>query len=132
MKLIILLCCVSLSFAFSRLIGTHQPTDQDGNGDVRYVNIITISSDYTVAPDDFTVIVKQSGTKITLPDYERSKGRLVAIKNASEGNISVRGTIYPNPNAELNNDGGERVIQAEKSLLFQNDGKYWIPFNFSK
>lgn len=130
MKFIILLCYVSLSIAFSHIIGMHQEL----NNDARHVNTIIISSDYTVTADDFMIIVKQSGSKIVLPDHLKSKGRLVAIKNISEGDILAIGTIVGNHNTIRRNDNhiSECMIHPNQSLLFRSDGKQWMRFETTK
>lgn len=96
-------------------------------------NIISVYEDYTISDNDFTIIVQKSGIRITLPDYDGSKGRMIFIKNESEDDIYVKGTLVINPNFSLRNyePGVERIIHQSEGVMFHNDGKMWHDLHFS-
>jgi len=81
-----------------------------------YANIITVTADYTVQLNDFTVLVDHSHATITLPNFKYSKGRIVYVSNISADEITVAGSIR-----------GHAVVTvpSDRTALFQNDGVLW-------
>jgi len=86
-----------------------------------YANINSVSGDYTVAFNDYTVLETAAASTVTLPSYNGSKGRIVYISNTSSGSITVAGNIR-----------GASTITLPAGLagMFQNDGNKWNYINF--
>jgi hypothetical protein len=82
------------------------------------VDVILVSSNYTVDVTDYFIVVTKKETQITLPFG--ITGKVYIIKNKANGNITVKGT-----SGQTIDSSATKSLGSEASLYVIYDGARW-------
>lgn len=86
-------------------------------GGTSFINVATVSSNYTATLDDYYIGATKKNITITLP--LGVVGKVYIVKNQVEGNVTVKGT------GQNLDEFGNKKLGSEASLIVVFDGTRW-------